>query len=408
MLSSLTRKPTIVLSLLFLCVLSGPPAFRGRDPTATLRAELDWSILLNVLVWAVAGTWVIYRLFLDVLIKRTQRFEMEHLRILFFAFCLGLSAFLSPVPQLTLYRVLQIVLMGMFGYIWVARYGLHTTFRHLYWSYTSFVALIAILAFVEPGAVYYDSRLRGGPLGEVGPVAVMGLVLGISYPVVRRSWTRNLLHMLHLGVVLASRTRADLTAVIFVLMLAVLRAPKIGEARRYALAVVGTLPIWLLAGWLPNVLDFVLRGSPTQIKSFSGRIPLWIELIEQTVKQSPLFGLGFAATRADVMAIRPEFGSEHSSYVLIFVGAGIIGALGFAIVLVPVLWKSVHMYVHCGTRAEVFTSVSLLACTLLTGVTTPLIAITSPAAFTFWVLTSIIPILWRDTRRSSPATLQSL
>ena len=90
---------------------------------------------------------------------------------------------------------------------------------------------------------------------------------------------------------------------------------------------------------------------------------------------------------------------------MIFVGAGILGALGFATVLVPVLWKSLRMYVHRGTTPEVFASVSLLACTLFAGVTNPLLVLNSPTAFTFWALTSIIPILWRDSRRSFRATI---
>src|ERR1700727_3069898 len=54
-------RPTLIYRVLFFLLLSGPPKFRLRDATDSLSYTLDWVILLQVLVWGIAGCW----LFLD-------------------------------------------------------------------------------------------------------------------------------------------------------------------------------------------------------------------------------------------------------------------------------------------------------------------------------------------------------
>jgi hypothetical protein len=54
-------RPTSTYKILFFLLLSGPPKFRLRDATDSLSYTLDWVILLQVIVWGIAGCW----LFLD-------------------------------------------------------------------------------------------------------------------------------------------------------------------------------------------------------------------------------------------------------------------------------------------------------------------------------------------------------
>jgi hypothetical protein len=51
-------KPKIHETILFLAVLSGPPRLRVRDPFASLSGEIDWSVILDVIVWSLAVVWV--------------------------------------------------------------------------------------------------------------------------------------------------------------------------------------------------------------------------------------------------------------------------------------------------------------------------------------------------------------
>ena len=54
-------------SLLFLALMSGPPKFRGRDPTASLTGAIDLVVLVHLAVWTCGGLWVLARLYPAVL-----------------------------------------------------------------------------------------------------------------------------------------------------------------------------------------------------------------------------------------------------------------------------------------------------------------------------------------------------
>src|ERR1051325_5906599 len=58
-------------SLLFLILMSGPPKFRGRDPSASLTGAIDSVVLVHLAVWALGGLWVLARVYPTMLRRGT-------------------------------------------------------------------------------------------------------------------------------------------------------------------------------------------------------------------------------------------------------------------------------------------------------------------------------------------------
>jgi len=55
----LRRHVTATAAILFLLILSGPPRMPIRDPEASLRGEVDWVVVIHLLVWGLGGLWVL-------------------------------------------------------------------------------------------------------------------------------------------------------------------------------------------------------------------------------------------------------------------------------------------------------------------------------------------------------------
>jgi len=59
---SIYQQAGFAVTLVFLLIFSGPPKFRLRDPEASLRDEIDWVVILHVIVWGLAGLWVLLQI----------------------------------------------------------------------------------------------------------------------------------------------------------------------------------------------------------------------------------------------------------------------------------------------------------------------------------------------------------
>jgi hypothetical protein len=162
------------------------------------------------------------------------------------------------------------------------------------------------------------------------------------------------------------------------------------------------LTILIITGWVSWITSFAIR-DPESISHMSGRVPLCEEMIRLTFGESPWIGLGFHATRLQVMEIRPEFGTTHSAYVEILAGAGIAGLLAFLLILVPLARKAFLLYLRESHRPEVLANVALLGCCACLGVTDRSIVMGSPAGVTFWTMASLTPVLWRTAERKRRA-----
>src|SRR4029077_1912692 len=59
---ALYKYPTFAAGTLFVLMLSGPPRLRFRDLQASLRGETDWVVAFHVVVWALAGLWILVQI----------------------------------------------------------------------------------------------------------------------------------------------------------------------------------------------------------------------------------------------------------------------------------------------------------------------------------------------------------
>src|SRR5436309_1202421 len=116
--SFLHSAPTFTAEALFLLILSGPPKFRIRDPEASLRGEIDWVVKLHLVVWGLAGLWVLLQM-----TRRPQggllplRLHIPQVLGLGVVFGLTVSISASAAPALTAFKIYQILVSMLFTQI---------------------------------------------------------------------------------------------------------------------------------------------------------------------------------------------------------------------------------------------------------------------------------------------------
>jgi hypothetical protein len=112
--------------------MSGPPKFRGRDPSASLTGAIDLVVLVHLAVWTCGGLWVLARLYpqccgaasslplnrAQALVRCSSRVDAVRLAIagtLLTAFTLG-----------------QFAVMLSFIWVFTHRFGTSACLRHLF------------------------------------------------------------------------------------------------------------------------------------------------------------------------------------------------------------------------------------------------------------------------------------
>src|SRR5580698_521378 len=103
-------RPTLIYRALFFLLLSGPPKLRLRDATDSLSYTLDWAILLQVIVWGVAGCWLFLNTSYQARAKtpgQARTSSLQTLSIILIGL-LGVSIFVSESPGLSAFKVYQL------------------------------------------------------------------------------------------------------------------------------------------------------------------------------------------------------------------------------------------------------------------------------------------------------------
>jgi len=399
-LSEKLSKPRVYETLLFIALLSGPPRLRERDPFSSLSGAVDWSVLLNAAVWSVGAFWVFLNLG-GYLIKgrSVPRFGLLHILAFLLAFCLYLSTFTSLAPILTFYRVSQIPIAVLFGFFWVRRFGVDSTLRHLLAGFLTMCIAIVVSAFVAPELVYTedtilrDTRLRGDSIANTGAVAAMGLVLLLGYPSGIRSRLIKLgMLALVLPLLALAQTRDSYVVVLLFVLLALFRLPRSTGLRAFLYALATSVPVVIMMGWTSTLFAHLVREQRS-LSTFSDRLPLWQYTVSEVLDRSPWTGLGFYANRTITTAYNAALGTSHSAYMEIFSGGGILASLVFSVMVVVELFLALRLLLLYGRNPTVFSTVSLLFGTLLIGVTSEEMVISSPTSFAFWILLSLISAL---------------
>lgn len=409
-------KPRVYETMLFIALLSGPPRFRTRDTFDSLSGVVDWSVLLSAGVWALGAIWVFLNLGGHVLNRRSvPSFSAIHVLAFLFVGSLYLSTFASLAPTLTFYRVSQILIAILFCYFWVRRFGVDSTLKHLLAGYVTMSLAIAVAAIVAPDLVYTyphlggeiaaaegeARRLRGDLITNTGYVTALGIILALSYPVVRiRALYLGILALFFVLLAL-SLTRGAYVVVAAFGLLAFIRSPE-NKPLRYSIylsvyTLLTLIPAALLLQltWVTSKLSAWMVREPGSLGTLSARIPLWQYVLSESLEESPWIGVGFYANRMITTEFLPGLGTSHSAYVEVFSGGGILGITTFGMMLVALVYLTARLFLLRGKDPRVFAAAGLLLDTLLIGILSEEMIIASPTSFTFWALLSLMPMLFR-------------
>ena len=412
-----TTAPKWFDSLLFLVLMSGPPKFRGRDPSASLTGAIDAVVLVHLAVWTCGGLWVLARLYPTVLRRGSVPAvnPAQALGALFIA-ALTLSAWQSPGPLLTAFTLGQFAVMLSFCWLFTQRFGTSACLRHLFLG-VSLLALAIIAALVlspelvagdravDAGIVLGQTRIVGNNLTDVGSVAVIGLVLCLSnVPPLRASvfWAALALFG---GLLVASRTRSADVALVAFLVIGFTQGRGLRVRQLVVPIVMFAFGIFVMDA-MTSTTAFLVK-SPESIRTMSDRIPLWQYLTGTVMRESPLTGLGYyAATRVYAPEYNPGLGNAHSVFFEVLVGGGILGAATYLVLCGSLVWLAVRLLAVASRRPSAVAAAGLLSVALISGLTQVEAIHAGPLGFAFWSMTALLPGLLREASRARTAADQ--
>jgi hypothetical protein len=384
---------SIYEAILIIVLISGPPRIRERDPMASLRGEIDWVVFLNAVIWTLAALWVFYYLMNAFVIrkKRLPRVHWLQKLGLAFAVALGLSTLVSPAPTLTAFRVFQIVVMILFGYVWIHKYGAQSMIKALGIGYIVMGLSIVLSAAIAPELVYAGTRLRGDYIANAGAIGVFGLVTLLSNSSTIRSPIFTVsLSAVFLWTLIASRTRSAYGAFLVIILLLILNNPRIYRVKVVRYVLIGLIPLTII--YHDFVFSFLIR-EPGSLATLSDRTVMWGYLFDEVIRNSPFLGLGFYAERALLLSFNPGIGTAHGAFPAVFGGAGFLGATVYLVLLVGAIYLAIRLFLIRSHNPMVVTAISLFAACFIIGIVTEEMLISTPTGFTFYMSLSLLPEL---------------
>ena len=398
--SLFAQAPTWLESLLFLALMTGPPKFSGeREVTASLAAEIDGMVIIQIAVWTSGALWVIVRLFSSAL-RRGVIPALNPVQITAWLLIAALSISLpqSPGVLLTAFTLGQYAVMLSFAWLFVHRFGASAYLRHLFVGLTVLALMVAAAAFVAPDLVFVTTRLRGDKIADTGVVTALGLVFCLSnVPPLRSRTSWGMVFLF--GVLLAmSQTRVAYVAVLVSLAIGYLYGKGLRVRKLVPVLAVATFGL-LLLDTLSPVTRYMVRETGS-IETMSDRIPLWQFLTAVVMREAPWTGLGYySASRVWAPEYNPALGNAHSVFFEILLGGGIVAATLYVGLCALLLWYAGRLLSVASRQPEVIAGVGLLAVSLLLGITSLAVHV-GPSGFTFWALPTLLPAMWRQYSRA--------
>jgi hypothetical protein len=387
--------PSLAERTLFFLLLSGPPKFRLRDPSASLDVTIDAVIVVQVLVWVVAGCWVLWNIDKWSPGKKPGQAHgsaLERMALSLFAL-LTLSVLFSEAPAFSAFKVYQLVVTFAVVTLFVNKFGICDLLNNLFIG-CGILALADILAAVVlPDLVFVESevglmRFRGDLIAQTGIISVIGMVLLLTIKSDLPTSKIVFWGLVFGGVLIFSLSRTSYIAVLFVLVLAAFRRPSIPLLRRVVTFVLITLP--LLFSMLLGALNS--QRAAEDVWTLSDRLGLWAYLVSVTVARGPWLGLGyFAASRVYAPEYNPGLGTAHSAFMEVYVGGGLVSFAVFLGIWMVLAGKITRIYLSRPDRIG-FAIVALFwAALFLNAVGGELQA--DPAGCCFWCVLAALPFV---------------
>lgn len=394
----LHNRPTFTAVGLFLLILSGPPRFRFRDPEASLRGDIDWVVILHVLVWGLAGLWALLQIAKRFQAKRPLlRLHLPQIVGLALIVWLSLSIWKSAAPALTAFKVYQMLVCLFFTQLFVDRFGVRASLNAMLWGNALLCFAIAICAFLIPDLVWTPSdfnpdpsRLVGEFLAPTGVVSVLAIILLLV--TVRNIWKilPLLLLALFFALLLLSLMRTAYIVAFVFFAFVILKRPNMKPLRRLAYCLFSLLLMLYACNRLPDVSQY---RSPETISTLSDRIGLWRHLTTVTLDQSPWFGLGYySASRIHGPEYNPGLGTAHSIFFEALSGGGIPSCLLLATLCLILSTHAVRLLWAARDRFSFAISTLFIACLMFASMGDEVDS--GPVAIGFWCAVAILPQLY--------------
>lgn len=394
-------KPNIIDSLIFVLLLSGPPRLRRRDVTLAMRADVDWAVMIELIVWGSGFVWLFIRLYPTV-VARGIIPRMWPPQVIGGMFVVGLfsSAWLAPSMVPTAYAISQFAIMLGFCWVFVRRFGPQTYLQHLFWGYLLLALAILLSWIVMPELVVggrSENRVRGDLIAPAGGVAVLCLVLVLSGTSQLAKRALVIVTGLLLLLLAVSQTRTAYVAFFCFLVIGwMFKGPNL--VKKSAPLLVTVMILAALFEFLPSIEQYVVRDEKT-VSTMSARVPLWNYLMDITLRESPLIGLGYqSAVRILGPQFLPNIGNAHSVFVEIFVGGGIFGIVLFSLLYISFGLYSVNLMLNWRRSALALSVVGLFAVNAIMSITNIEGITPGPVGFTFWSLTALFPAVLDELR----------
>jgi O-antigen ligase/polysaccharide polymerase Wzy-like membrane protein len=388
-------RPSLGTRVLFFLLLAGPPKFRLRDPSASLDSTIDWVIVLQIIVWIMAGCWVLsnHAYWSDrASHQRARSTKLEIMSAILFVL-LSLSVFSSEAPTFSAFKIYQLVVTFAVITLFVRKFGIEALLNNLFFGCGILAVADIVAAFVTPSMVLVLSelgtiRFRGDLIAQTGTVSVIGLFLLLTSKSDLPKGQFAFWAVILGGVLVFSLARTSYLAVFVLVLLAALRRPPIPVLRRIVTLVLLVLP--LVFGVLLSALN--TQRQAEDIWTLSDRVGLWSYLIDVTVQHGPWLGLGyFAASRIYAPEYNPALGTAHSAFMEIYAGGGLISLAVFLGIWVVVAVQITRLYLGRPDRMG-FALVALFCAALfLNAIGGELQA--EPAGFCFWCVVASLPVL---------------
>ena len=311
-------RPSLAYRILFFLLLSGPPKLRLRDPSDSLAYTLDWAIMLQVIVWGIAGCCLFFDTSHETRAETLDRPRLSSLQTLSMILIglLGVSVFFSEAPGFSAFKVYQLAVTVAFIMRFTDRFGITETLNNLFLGCGILTLADIAAAFLMPGLVFVESelgstRFRGDLIAQTGSVSVIGLILLLTIKSDLPRMKFIFWAVVFGGVLAFSLTRTSYLILLIFLLLALIRRPAIPILRKIATLTLLVLPF--VADALITALNEERKAE--DLLTISGRLGLWSYLIETAVDKGPWLGLGyFVASRIYAPEYNPDLGTAHSAF----------------------------------------------------------------------------------------------
>ena len=390
------------VTLLLLLIFSGPPRFRIRDGEASLRGDVDWVVVLHILVWGSAGAWVLFQIIKRGRAKlQVTRLQLPQKLGLAMILCLAVSAVISKAPALSAFKIYQMAVSMLFMQLFVERFGAKRCLKKIFWGAALLCGVTAVCAFLAPDLVWIasdfnpdPSRLTGllVPTGAVSAFAIILLLTGVQ-----RIWRVLPLALLSLflALLVLSLTRTAYLVILGFFLLVLIKRPNAKSLKQLVYLASAVVLALYAYHWLPNLSEY---RNPETVSSLDDRIGLWRYLSNITLTQSPWWGLGYySSSRIYGPQYNPGLGTAHSMFFEILLGGGVVSFALFAALCILLSVRAVYLLLKNRDRFSFAVATLFFACLILGSMGDEIDS--GPVAMCFWYSAAVLP--WMSDDRSS-------